>query len=194
MVDYDGREPITLTCIGIYFLATAVITLCTVAIVTDPGFQRSWNQMCTAVAGGISSGLGALRGLARGTISWASSQAKSIAKSIGDSFARTKTKSNYRTPGEWHHIVAKQAPNASLARYILDKVGIGYNSSYNLIYIKTGLHRRLHTNLYYGWANSVVISAYNAANGNKAQQRKNVEGALRTIEGYIRGMEVWSPF
>lgn len=73
MVDYDGREPITLTCIGIYFLATAVITLCTVAIVTDPGFQRSWNQMCTAVAGGISSGLGALRGLARGTISWASS-------------------------------------------------------------------------------------------------------------------------
>lgn len=42
---------------------------------------------------------------------------------------------NYRTTGEWHHIVAQQAHNASLARNILDKVGIGYNSSYNQIYI-----------------------------------------------------------
>ena len=172
MVDNDGREPITINYIGIYFLATAVIAIYTIVVVSTPQFQRSWSQMCIAVAGGISSGLGAFSGAMSGAISWASSRAKSIAKSIGDSFARTKTMPKYRSPREIHHIVAQQAPNVSL------NVGLGYNSPYNLVSLKTGLHRRLHTNEYYGWANSVIISAHNSANGNKAKQRSNVIGAL----------------
>jgi len=48
-----------------------------------------------------------------------------------------------------------------------------YNSPYNLVSLKTWLHRRLHTDEYYGWANSVIISAYHSANGNKARQRSN---------------------
>ena len=73
--------------------------------------------------------------------------------------------------------------------YVLYNVGIGYNSNYNLIRIKTGLHRRLHTDLYYGWANSVVISAYNSAGNQKLKQRSNVISALNTLKSYIRAMD-----
>ncbi|WP_306569886.1 RHS repeat-associated core domain-containing protein [Faecalispora jeddahensis] len=194
MADYDGKEAITLTALGIYFLVTAVITLSTVAIVSTPEFQRSWNQMSTTVAGKISAGLGSLGGMMIGTINWASSKAKSIAKSIGDSFARKSTIPSYRTPREIHHIVAKKAPNAGVARTVLNNVGIGYNSSYNLVSIKTGLHRRLHTNEYYGWANSIVISAYNSASMNKTKQWSNVLGALNTLRGYLLAMDAVSPF
>ena len=71
---------------------------------------------------------------------------------------------------------------------------IGINSDKNLITIKTGLHRRLHTDLYYGWANSVVISAYNSANGNRALQRSNVEAALNTIRGFIKTLDTMAPY
>lgn len=194
MVDYDGREPITLTAMGIYFFVVAVVTLCTTAVITSPGFQRSWNSMCTSIGYGVSNGLNALEGGISRAASWMSSKAKSIAKSIGKSFAKTKSIPRYRTPREIHHIVAQRAPNASLARNILKKVGIGYNSVYNLVSLKTGLHRRLHTNEYYGWANSVVISAYNSANGNKVMQKSNVIGALNTIRAYLLAMDAVSPF
>ncbi len=193
-VDPTGKEPITLTAIGIYFLATAFVTIVVSAIVTSPEFIRSWNSMCTSIGYGISSGLNALGGAIKSAASKLSSKAKSIAKSIGNSFARAKSIPKYRSPREVHHIVAQKASNASYARNILKKVGIGYNSSYNLVSIKTGLHRRLHTNEYYGWANSVVISAYNSAKGNKAKQRSNVIGALNTIRAYVLLMDASSPY
>lgn len=111
------------------------------------------------------------------SISWASSKAKAIAKSIGDSFARSKSH-NYRSTYEVYHIVAKKVKNAQAARDILDKVGIAYNSSHNLVSIKTGLHRRLHTTEYYALANSVIIIAYNAAGNSRVKQRSNVLCAL----------------
>ncbi|MDF1494827.1 AHH domain-containing protein [Caproiciproducens sp. CPB-2] len=130
-----------------------------------------------------------------GTISWASSQANSIAKSISDSFARTKIRPKYRNNYEVHHIVAKAAPNAAYAARILREVlPRGVEDSANKLLIKTGLHRRIHTNTYYGWANSVVISAYNAANGNIARQRTNVYGALTTIRSYVLSLDAVSPY
>ena len=52
--------------------------------------------------------------------------------------------------------------------------------------IKTGLHRKLHTDQYYGWANSVVISAYNSAQGNAMMQRVNVVKALGILRNWIK--------
>jgi RHS repeat-associated protein len=194
-VDYNGNEPITLTILGICFLVTALITLFTINLATNPEFLRSWNRMCTAIATGISSCLGTIGSLTRGTVSWASSQAKSIAKSIGDSFAQTKTRPKYRNNYELHHLVAKAAPNASYAAKILREVlPREVEDSANKLLIKTGLHRRIHTNIYYGWANSIVISAYNAANGNRARQRINVYAALATIRSYVQSLNAFSPY
>ena len=124
-----------------------------------------------------------------------SSKAGSIDRSIGNSFAKVKSIPKYRTPREVHHIVAKKASNAKYAREVLAKVGINYNTSaYNLVSIKTGLHRRLHTSDYYGWANSVVISAYNSANGNYSKQRRNVIAALNTIRAFVLSMDAVAPF
>jgi hypothetical protein len=48
--------------------------------------------------------------------------------------------------------------------------------------------------MYYGWANSIIISAYYLANGNYAQQRINVIGALNTIRAYLLTIDVASPY
>ena len=75
-------------------------------------------------------------------------------------------------------LVAKKAHNDKYAADILWEVlPYGVENSKNKLYIKTGLHRRLHTNAYYGWANSVVISAYKAAGEDriKKNQREKKE-------------------
>ena len=58
--------------------------------------------------------------------------------------------------------MAKQAYKAMDARHVLSTVGIDWQrSSDNLIYIKTELHRRLHTNMYYSYVNTLVVNAFN---------------------------------
>lgn len=94
---------------------------------------------------------------------------------------------------ELHHIVAKAAYNARYAREKLKAVGIGVNDTRNLVWIKTGLHRRLHTNLYYGFANSVVISAYNRGT-NFTTRKNNVIRALNTLRAFVLALDKSAPF
>ena len=101
---------------------------------------------------------------------------------------------NYRTPYEVHHIVAQHAPNAIHARKILEKAGIDCNSQLNLVALKTGLHRRLHTNLYYGWVNSVIISAYYSAGDSRTMQTSNVITALTLIRAFLLSMDALAPY
>lgn len=118
---------------------------------------------------------------------------ENIAEQISASFALS-TPRTYRTNGEWHHIVAKAAPNAGQAQAVLASVGIGLNSIENLVYIKTGLHRRLHTNVYYGFTNSVVISAYRAGGNNPIQQRDNVILSLRGLKTFLLSLDQFAPY
>lgn len=189
MCDNDGKSASAIVIMGIYILAVSIITLCLANAMTSPSFMRGWNQMCNAIARGLQS-VSHNIGVAYST---ANSKAQSIARGIGLSFARVKTKTRYRSSTELHHVVAKAAANAKPARLVLDKVKIGYNSTYNLIRIKTGLHRRLHTNQYYGFANSVVISAYNKGN-NPSQRRQKVIQGLNTLKGMILAMNRVAPF
>ena len=189
MVDPEGNDG-TIIIMGIYFLACAVITICLTATLTSPSFINAWNRMCQTISGGISRGVRNI-GVA---FSWANSQAQSIARSIGLSFARVKTKPRYRSSREVHHIVAKAAKNAAGARNVLKNVGIVYQTDYrNLVSIKTGLHRRLHTNRYYEFTNSVVISAYNKGK-NRGQRYQKVVQALSTLKGFILTMDRVAPF
>lgn len=189
MNDTDGKSPSAIIIMGIYVLAVVIIYICLNSTLISPSFMSGWMQMCSSISKGLQSVVNNL-GVA---YSWANSQAQNIAKSIGLSFARARTKTRYRTPSEVHHVVAKAAPNAKYARNVLNKVNIGYNSNYNLIRIKTGLHRRLHTNMYYGFANSVVISAYNKGT-NYTKRRQKVIQALNTLKGMIIAMDKVAPF
>lgn len=55
------------------------------------------------------------------------------------------------------------------------------------------LHRRLHTNLYYGIANSFVISAYQNAGNDKAAQKQAVYDALKGIETFVKYLNYSNP-
>ena len=196
MVDYDGNEPISLTFlfVSVACVAIAGLTSYLGSLVKSGEFQRSWNQLYWSISNSIKSGLAALGGSIRRMAATFTAKAKVIAQDIADSFAKAQTIPKYKTPREVHHIVAQRAPNASYAREVLKSVGIDYNSALNLVSLKTGLHRRLHTDVYYGWANSVVISAYNSANGNKAKQYANVVVALGVIRGFLLSMDAISPY
>lgn len=91
------------------------------------------------------------------------------------------------------HIVAKAAHNARYAKQRLKAVQIDVNDSVNLVAIKTGLHRRLHTNLYYSFANSVVISTYNKGK-NKVEKERNVRRALNGLRAILIAMSEAAPF
>ena len=123
------------------------------------------------------------------------SKAKAIEEGISKKLNLVQNIPDYRTKNEWHHIVAKAAPNAKYAYAILVKVGIKPKTdSQNLVLIKAGLHRRLHTDLYYGWANSIIIRAYNLANGDYMQQQDNVKKALKLLKDLLEKMSEHARF
>lgn len=187
MVDYEGKYG-TLIIMGMYYLAFAIVTICLTSIITSSAFINGWYQMCSVISGGILRGIKSL-GVA---FSWANSQAQSIARSIGLSFAKVKVKPKYRSNHEYHHIVARKSYKASVARNILTRIKISVDNNENIVNIKTGLHRRLHTNLYYGFVNIMVAQAYN--NGKISQRKNRVIQALRTIKGMIQTMDNTAPF
>ena len=197
----DPSGKFVLTILGVTLTAKAVATILTgifvvtaTVVVLSPDFQENWNTMCDEIAGTISNGLRDLGDKIGQSLGWIKSKAKSIAQSIGDSFVKVKEKPRYKTDYELHHLVAKMARNAGYARTILRSVGIGVNDKENLQLIKTGLHRRLHTDTYYGWSNSVVISAYESANGNSDLQKSNVLSALETIRAFVLMLDKRAPF
>jgi len=202
MIDYTGKNPFAILASPPFIIAYAVVIFCVFVVVTNPELQRDLNQVGRDISQLINQGMDYLSRTLSGTTSWESGQAKpaitsstsSISISISNSFAKVGTQPNYRSQGEWHHLVAQAAPNAQLARNILSSVGIGIHDPINMIYIKTGLHRRLHTDGYYGWANSVVISAYFSAGGNPVLQKANVISALNTIRNYVISENIKSPF
>ena len=62
-----------------------------------------------------------------------------------------------------------------------------------MVSLKTGLHRRLHTDTYYGFANSIIINAYNKG-GTYNQQRQNVIAALNSLKGMLLAIDAVSPY
>ena len=87
-------------------------------------------------------------------------------------------------------LLQKKAKNATYAKDVLEAVSIkAETDTRNLVEISKLLHKFIHTDMYYGWSNSVVISAYNAAKGNKDLQLSNVEHALETIRKFLTDLD-----
>jgi len=73
---------------------------------------------------------------------------------------------NWYNGTEKHHIVAKKDYRAWISRKILEKYGIGIDSEKNLVSMKKGYHRVVHTNLYYLLLNSSMIIGSNIGGEN----------------------------
>ena len=72
------------------------------------------------------------------------------------------------------------------AQHVLSTVGIDWQrSSDNLIYIKTELHRRLHTNMYYSYVNTLVVNAFNKGMSDYKKGAKKVLLNIRLDAPYI---------
>ena len=163
------------------------------------GVTNAWNPLGVAVLGvAIIIGLAVfvpwdkLGQDSKAGWAWMTKQARTVATKVANSFARS-TQRKYRSSKETHHLVAQKGPNAESARKILFSVGIGINSAANLIAINTSLHRRLHTDAYYGFANSLVI---NAANRSKslAAIKTNVYAALAQIRAFVMVLDAAVPW
>ena len=175
-------------------LIGVVIVAASISIMTAC-FLDKWFKMCNDLYRSVREDLFRIRWITARAVALFSKKAKSIAEAIGESFSKTKKQPNYRSDKEKHHLVAKKAHNAKYAADILWEVlPYGVENSKNKLYIKTGLHRRLHTNAYYGWANSVVISAYKAAGEDRIKKNQNVCLALNVIEAFVKTLDEAAPY
>ena len=188
--DYNGKELISLAVFGFIMVVSLGVGLATIAVVNTPSFKKGWSDLCNNISRGLSK---ALNGLGN-SVKWIASKIKELTNDISKSFSKVKSKPKYKSNTERHHIVAKGATKAKAARNVLKKVGIDYKwDDRNLIRIKTGLHRRLHTNKYYAYVNKLVVDAYN--NGKSYKQRKNnVEKVLKELKKAIKSMNELAPF
>ncbi len=140
---------------------------------------------CSGGAGGGGVAIGILLGLEKFETAVANGAQKAYEKVVNriESLASDISSRRYSHDNEIHHIVAKKAPNAALAARILNyTLPGGVNNEANLVSLKTGVHKRIHTTLYYYITNAVVINAYYAADGDLAKQRENVIAALTEIK------------
>ena len=111
------------------------------------------------------------------------------------SITKVRVRPKYRSSYENHHIVAKKAHRVKKSKEYLRKVGIGINSYRNIVRIKTGLHRRLHTKAYYEYVNLMVGTTYKANKYNRPSVRKSaMEGTLQRIKKLLSLLSEKSPF
>jgi hypothetical protein len=85
-----------------------------------------------------------------------------------------------------HHIVAKKAYKADLARTLLKRAGLDVNITENQVQLKQRFHARLHTNLYYQLVNASVGLAYDTHQSfeDKKEKAKRIKYTLKAI-GFI---------
>ena len=184
MVDYSGSDDLA-------FLAFAIkATIITIGFavlcyaVTSPEAQDFYSSIYINVANGFdnfkSNWENTLTDLGNGILA--------ILSAISQ-------KPSYRSNQELYHIVAQKSKKALISQAILDDVGIKINSDSNTIWLKTGLHRRLHTNAYHLYVEFMIISAYlSAPPRDKIQQKENVQAALETIKKQLKSIDNQVPF
>lgn len=110
------------------------------------------------------------------TFSSVSKKAKELADAVctalGNSFAKAKKLDKDKTD-EKHHIIPQTAEKTKTARNIWTKhMGLSINDARNIIPLKYGLHRRLHSKAYYGLVEYLVTNAYGKGTLKKNKDKK----------------------
>ncbi|TYQ18382.1 UNVERIFIED_CONTAM: LOW QUALITY PROTEIN: RHS repeat-associated protein [Acetivibrio alkalicellulosi] len=109
------------------------------------------------------------------------------------SYAKVKKTPKFKSPREWHHMVAKRAPAAEPSRRILKSLHIDIDEPANLIYIKAGLNRRINCTIYYNFVNLIMIGSYDQ-NKTWGTNRANVYVALTSIRAALMAIDSVVPF
>ncbi|MDE8731913.1 DNRLRE domain-containing protein [Eubacteriales bacterium DFI.9.88] len=155
-----------------------LVTVC--YYTTTKNFQKSWQQAVKTIEAKY-------RNVSRSTKrTW-----KNLCIGIMKSFARVKKRPKYRKNHEYHHIIAKAARYAYPARRYFLKVNGKLNEDSNMIWLKTGLHRRLHRKTYYSLVNTRIRKAYYRKKGTK---RNNVYNALDNLRIALRALNSAAPY
>lgn len=143
---------------------------------------------------GTGAGVGTVAGVGiAGFIYAFSGLVDALWRSVSKSFARTGQRS-YKTGQEEHHVVARNSVKVNLSAAILNQMlPQGVENPINKMMIKTGLHRRLHTNLYYGMTNVIIVNAY-CSGSNYHEQRANVISAICMIRGIVWILNTMAPY
>ena len=179
--DYSGESIVGAFLAQLAIAALAAVESALITTVILPQFRKNLTEVVTDIYNDV-----------RDVVS---STANSIKEKIEQSFARAKAAPNYKKESEIHHIVAQNDPRAKPAQEILTEVGINrFNDPVNLVPLKTGLHRRLHNDLYYHYVNFEIVSAYNAAGGNPVLARENVYRKLNQISMMLQVWDAVVPY
>ena len=160
MVDQTGAEAVAIT-LGLAMKIIGVLCVTAVAILAIDFAIRRENSFLSAISKGIVDGLESLM--------------TTIVEKV-----EAKEPKQYKRDTEVHHIVAQSSPYAAPAQDVLRKTGISVNSAENTVEIKTSLHRRLHTYVYYGIVNAATQLAYKVGKTPK-EKKNNVVTTLRVI-------------
>ena len=175
-VDPSGHEVISITLLGAAF----VVAMGGCYYTTTRRFQNSWQNAANKITA-------IYRNVAKGVKSdW-----RALCKSIANSFARVKRKPTYRKKTEIHHIIAQTDRRAFVARNYYRLVGRDIQGYRNKIELKTGLHRRLHTSLYYKIVTNRVRAAYNKT---KRWKRSKVDAAVGNLKSALSALNKAVPF
>ena len=118
--------------ISMVVLVALIFAGVAISILSDPGFQRALADAIEAMGTGIKS------------------LSDAVVKEIDAALDKAKKKKKDNRY-ERHHIVAQTSTNsdAQKSRILITSVGIGVNSTHNLVNIKYNLHRHLHTAAYF---------------------------------------------
>ena len=112
---------------------------------------------------------------------------------IDQSFAKAMVIPVYRRSTEKHHIVARKDKRAKIARKILSDAGMTVENPNNWVWLKTGLHRRLHNENYYLWINAEMMEVAIQSFPGKPSKEK-ITGKLDEISEVLKGWSNVSPF
>ena len=168
-IDPSGHEPITLGITGFLlmaFCAFAMLSL-SLTVATTPNTNIKTDDIPNNIFDtDVDSAYGMISGLIALYV------AGLVAKKWYDS-------------EEKHHIVAKKDPRAWPSRLILslEDVNIDINDERNLVSVKKGYHRVLHTNLYYKILNFSMITSYVIGG------KEGVEWLLVTYQKELGGLK-----
>ncbi len=190
--DYNGQEAVTTyTIISLIFVGFALLL---VFLVSQNYFQM-WSDYFASTISQLVGALGSLGSYITTAIKqsvW--NDANSVSLYIADKIRAYTEAPSFNSEYEVHHIVAENHSAAEPARIILDKpdVDIDVNSYRNLVPIKTGIHKHLHTSMYYAMVNTCIINAYYA--GPSSNRFINVCMVLDEIRVFLYALSNGAPF
>ncbi len=171
-------------------IAVGIATMLFINNVTNTSSIEDSNAVFSSIVDTVSTNLSNLFTVNRTIVLWSAYMMDRIRIRVETRIRELNAYMKYLGDTEDHHIVAKGARNAKDAQDVLMKIGIDYeHDEENIVTISKLFHKFLHTNMYYGWVNTIVIEAYNAANGDLNLQKAKVKGVLKTLKKALKDID-----